>query len=94
MVSGAGLQNKVLEAMGCATPVVSTSIGNAGIRAENNKEIMIGDTPVEFAEHVINLLKDEALAGKIGRAGRAFVEANFSWESTTEKLLSLYNEII
>ena len=94
MVSGAGLQNKVLEAMGCATPVVSTSIGNAGIRAENYKEILIGDTPAEFAEHGINLLKDEAKAREIGRAGRAFVEANFGWESTTEKLLSLYNEII
>jgi len=94
MVSGAGLQNKILEAMACAAPVVSTSIGNAGIRAENNKEILIGDTPVEFAEQVINLLKDEAMARAIGRAGRAFVENNFGWESTTEKLLSLYDEII
>jgi len=93
MVSGSGLQNKILEAMACATPVVSSSIGNAGIKAVHAENILIGDTPEEFAAQIIELLHEPEKARSIGVSGRKFVEDNFGWESTRVKLLDLYSEI-
>ncbi len=93
LVSGAGLQNKVLEAMGCATPVVSTSIANAGIGAVDGVNILIADDPDKFAALVVKLLSDRDKAAEIGQNGRIFAEENFSWESTRDLLLQLYSEL-
>ena len=38
-----------------------------------------------FAEHIIHLLKDNALSSNMGEAGRA-VAANYDWKKITDKL--------
>jgi sugar transferase (PEP-CTERM/EpsH1 system associated) len=93
MVSGSGLQNKVLEAMGCATPVVSTSMANSGIGACHGSEILLSDEPVEFASHIVSLIKDRSKADTVGNGGRKFVEEKFSWEGTRLKLLEIYRSL-
>ncbi len=54
-----GVQNKILEAMALGTPVVSTTMGNGGIKATNGKEIVLADNSADFAKAVVDLLNDD-----------------------------------
>ena len=92
--SGTGIQNKILEAMSCGIPVVTTSFGNAGIRAMHNQEILVANDPKDFAKHVVALLLDEQKRNKIGQAGRKLVKEQFSWLSRAELLEHNYRRAI
>jgi len=94
VVYGAGIQNKVLEAMACATPVVSTPASLSALSAEPESEALAGGTAPEFARQVLRLLGDPELAGRIGAAGRRFVERGHSWDAVAQQLIENYNEVI
>lgn len=85
-----GIQNKVLEAMAMGKPVVCTSHALEGICAEPGKDIVRADAPEEFAEAVIQLLKDKARRTEIGKRARSFVENNFSWASNLAPLGTIF----
>ena len=77
---GAGLQNKVLEAMACGVPVVATSLANEGIGAADGSEILLAEEPEAFAGAVAQLLRDGARREELGRSARAFIERAWSWD--------------
>jgi glycosyltransferase involved in cell wall biosynthesis len=84
MREGAGIQNKVLEALYAGRPVVTTSIGNEGIDAAPGREILVSDDEAGFADAIDRLLRDPAAARDIARAGRAFARARFGWDGVIE----------
>ncbi len=92
--SGTGIQNKVLEAMACGVPVVSTKYGNSGIQATNGKEIVIADTPIEFAESVVSMLKSTNDRKRIAEGARRLVVERFSWKTKVDELVSFYKKVI
>ena len=47
---GAGIQNKVLEAMACGTPVVSTPLAMSGLETATGAELMVAGNPSEFSQ--------------------------------------------
>ncbi len=75
-----GVQNKVLEAMSMALPVVATSRANQGIRATSGEELIIRDDAAGFREAVLSLLESPAEGFSMGRRARAFVRAHFDWD--------------
>ena len=77
---GAGLQNKLLIGMSMEQPMVCTSVANEGIGAENGKHLLIADDPESFASAVVELLRDEEKANRIGRDAREYVEQFWTWE--------------
>lgn len=62
-----GVQSKVLEAMGMGVPVVATPSAIQGIDVANGQELLVGQTPEEFAACVIKLLNDAELRKTITR---------------------------
>lgn len=86
MTFGSGIKTKVLEAMAMGIPVVLTSIGAENIDAVNFRDWIVTDNNEEFADNVIQLLKDEKLMKSIGKAGRDFVETNWTWDKASEAL--------
>ncbi|MCQ3979107.1 MAG: hypothetical protein DPW09_37275, partial [Anaerolineae bacterium] len=58
---GGGTRLKILEAMALRTPVVATSKGAEGLEAKSGQHLLIADTPQEYAEAIICLLKDSHL---------------------------------
>lgn len=90
MRSGSGMQNKILEAMACELPVVTTHNGLEGIDAEPNEEILVADTSEIFAQSVISLLKVKTLHNKIAVNSRKYVAKNHSWELSNGKIIDMY----
>lgn len=89
MLFSAGVQNKMLEAMAVRIPVVSSKLGNEGLDAKPNEEILIADTEKEFAQKVIRLMKDKEYREEISRSGYEFVLKNFKWENILPRLNEL-----
>jgi sugar transferase (PEP-CTERM/EpsH1 system associated) len=85
----AGVQNKVLEAMAAARPVVTSSLVNAGLGAREGIEVLVADDAETTAKHIAKLLKDTSRRKEIGQAARQFVLEKYSWD----QLLRRMNEI-
>jgi sugar transferase (PEP-CTERM/EpsH1 system associated) len=83
---GAGMQNKVVQAMACELPVVATRVANEGIGADAGTNIVLCDDERSIADAIIRLLRDESERERVGQAARAFVEANWTWDANFERL--------
>lgn len=87
---GGGTRFKALEALACAAPVVSTTLGVEGVDVRNGQELLIADEPEAFAAAVLRLLEDAqkggALRRQLGAQGRRFVEQRYGWEQILPKL--------
>lgn len=77
---GSGMRTKVLEAMAGGLPVVSTSLGMAGIEAQTGVNCLIADTPEIFLQSVEWLLTDDRLNQSIAHAARELVESRHTLE--------------
>lgn len=86
MVSGSGLQNKLLEAMAMRLPCITTPLANDALHAEPDTQVLIGDTPQEVADHIIDLLHNEAQRDNLAAAGHAFVKEHYSWLASGRQL--------
>jgi sugar transferase (PEP-CTERM/EpsH1 system associated) len=75
-----GIQNKVLEAMACARPVVLTPEAAAGIRAMDDVHYVIAEDAPALAEATIALLGDVDARERIGAAARRFVTEHHRWD--------------
>ena len=77
---GRGIQNKVLQGMAMGLPVVASPLAARGVRAEPGVHLEVADGATAFAGHVARLLERPEARRDLGRAGRACVEAHYSWE--------------
>ncbi|UCE86153.1 MAG: glycosyltransferase [Deltaproteobacteria bacterium] len=89
---GAGMQNKLVQFMGCELPVVTTRIANEGIGGTDDKELLVRDDPDGFADAVIGLLRDPSERARLGRAAWRFAEAHWTWDALFEKLRGIFLE--
>jgi len=83
---GGGFRGKILEAMACGVPVVSTSLGAAGVPAMTGVNMFLADTPHGLAEHIGILLSDRRLRGSIAKRARKLVLDSFAWDSCVDAL--------
>lgn len=92
---GAGIQNKVLEGMACATPVVATPLAVSALNGlVHDRDVMVAQEPAEFAAKVIQLLEDTHLRQCLGASGRTFAEQHFSWDRTVAQLEEVYYGVV
>jgi glycosyltransferase involved in cell wall biosynthesis len=87
---GAGIQNKVLEAMACETPVIATSQAISALQVDPGAHLFAADEPVEFASRVIELMNDPGKRLEMGRAGRLYVENWHDWKKIAFELEMVY----
>lgn len=90
LLYGAGIQNKILEAMACGTPVITTGLAANGIQARAGVEFMVADDAPAFAAAIVDLLADPTKRSAIGAAGRAYVEQHHSWDAIVGQLEIIY----
>jgi glycosyltransferase involved in cell wall biosynthesis len=81
-----GIQNKVLEAMAMARPVVATTNCAAPIDAKVGDELLAAADVTEFVAQIETLLSDRARGDAIGRHARDRVVAGYSWDAHLSRL--------
>ena len=81
-----GIQNKVLEAMAMARPVVSSPQAAEGIDARDGDHLLVAADPAQEAERILALLADPARAQALGLAARARMEQRYRWSATLSDL--------
>ncbi|MCF8232283.1 MAG: glycosyltransferase [Bacteroidales bacterium] len=86
MQIGTGLQNKLLEAMAMKLPCITSRLANSSLNAEEEEEILIGNSPREYADHILGLLEDEEKCTALAENGHRFVLDNYDWYQATKKL--------
>jgi glycosyltransferase involved in cell wall biosynthesis len=90
MVYGVGIQNKVLEAMATATPVVATATAVRALNAQPGRDVLVAEDAPALARLILELLGDPGWATAVGAAGRAYVERAHRWEDAAARLEELY----
>jgi len=90
---GGGTSFKILEAMACGVPVITTSLGNA-IDAKENSEIVIARDADDFVVELKKLLEDEEFYKTISKNARSLIEKKFNWKKISQDLNSVYESII
>ncbi|HEY3412714.1 MAG TPA: glycosyltransferase [Armatimonadota bacterium] len=86
LLSGGGTRLKILEAMAAGRPVVSTSLGAEGLETRDREHLLIADTSSDFAESILQILRDDALAASLARSARALVEERYDWGILVRRL--------
>ncbi|MFH1423287.1 MAG: glycosyltransferase family 4 protein [Planctomycetota bacterium] len=87
----AGTQYKIIEAMACGCPVVTTSFSAEAINAVHGKHLIVaGASPEDFSTAVIDLFRNKLLQQELSVNARQYIQQQYDWE----KILKKYDEIV
>jgi len=84
-----GIQNKVLEAMAMARPVVTTPQALEGIDARPGRDLSVADDAAGFAQCVLDVMTG-ARGETMGASARRRVEAEYAWPASFARLDTLF----
>ncbi len=90
ILAGGSTRLKIVEAMAWGTPVVSTRVGAEGLEVTHEQNILLADTPDEFAACIERLLKDRDLWQRLSAAGRGLVAEHYS----ADRMVGQYRDIL
>jgi sugar transferase (PEP-CTERM/EpsH1 system associated) len=86
-----GVQNKVLEAMAMAKPVIATSPATQALDVASGEELLVADEPAKFADSVLAAIDAPS---SIGMKGRLYVERHHQWTRNFAALDHLLGEVL
>ena len=89
-----GTRLKILEAMASGLPVVSTSVGVAGLGLQSGVHALVTDTEEGMAKEALAVLNDKKLADKIGKNGQKFVRDNYDWKQIVKLHGDIYKSVL
>ncbi len=87
---GGGTRLKLLQAMAMGSAIVATSLGAEGFPVIDGQELLLADTPADFARAVLTLLDAPGRRAQLGMFARRFAEANYGWDILVPRLEALY----
>jgi glycosyltransferase involved in cell wall biosynthesis len=88
VMSGSGINIKMLDYLSFGLPVVSTSIGARGLNAENKKHLLISDLD-SFADNIRKILQDSRISKKLKENGKKLIEEKFLWSDIRGRMLQI-----
>ncbi|MGB8594115.1 MAG: glycosyltransferase family 4 protein [Candidatus Sulfotelmatobacter sp.] len=91
---GGGTRLKIFEAMAMGKAVISTSVGAEGLAVRSGENILLADTPGDFAESVISVLRDPKRRHHLGTTARTLVQENYSWRTVAEGFARTLQDLI
>jgi glycosyltransferase involved in cell wall biosynthesis len=93
MISGAGIKNKLLEAMALRLACVATSRALSGLKATPQRNLLVADDEEEFAAAIVSLIRGEERRAVLGRSGREYVCTAHSWAQVAQEYTAVYEDI-
>jgi polysaccharide biosynthesis protein PslH len=94
LLHGSGTRFKILEALAVGTPLVSTTLGAAGIPLQDGVHARLADQPADFAAAVIDVLRDPAAAAARAAAGRQLLVGEFGRAVNRDRLSRLIDRFL
>jgi glycosyltransferase involved in cell wall biosynthesis len=94
IVYGVGTQNKVLEAMACAAPVVATPQAVSALQTRAGEAVLVAEGAEGLAAEILRLLDDEALRRRLAEAGHRYVVQHHHWGTISAVLEEHYRELV
>jgi sugar transferase (PEP-CTERM/EpsH1 system associated) len=91
---GGGTRLKIFEAMAMGKAVVSTSVGAEGLPVQSGENILLADTPNDFADSVVSLLRDANERRRLGTSARALVQEKYSWPRVAESFARTLHDAV
>ncbi|QDV43217.1 GDP-mannose-dependent alpha-(1-6)-phosphatidylinositol monomannoside mannosyltransferase [Stieleria neptunia] len=89
-----GIQNKVLEAMACGLPVITTTESAEGIDAIDGSEFIIADDEAAWADAICDLASDPQRRTSIGNAARDLVVNHYAWSARMQQITELIQKAV
>ena len=86
MFIGAGMQNKILEAMSSELPVITTTLAAEAFKEKNLSKVLEANSSFEFAKAIQYYLLNEGAQISDGKKNRIYVEEKYSWKISNLKL--------
>jgi len=93
ILRGAGTRVKIFEAMAAGIPIVSTTLGAEGINVTPEKDILLADTPEQFARQVVALLNQPSFQFDIAAEAHRLVVEKYEWANIAKQLAGEYYAI-
>ena len=90
---GGGTRIKIPEAMAMGKPVVATPVGAEGLPFSDGREIRIAEHPEQFAQAVVELLRNPSLRNSIGTHARRRVASDYSWDAVVDRLEAILEQV-
>jgi glycosyltransferase involved in cell wall biosynthesis len=94
MQTGAGIQNKILEAMAVGSIVVTTSYSAFPIARKEDYVLLIADTPQEWIKLIVDIYKNPEKYSHIRKNAREYIKHNFTFEKFRDKLMLIIDEVL
>lgn len=91
---GAGIQNKVLEAMACGAAVIASPQACSALQTQPGRDLLVAETDDAFAQAILNLLERPARQRELGQAARHYVEHHHSWDAAAACFEQIYHRAI
>ena len=88
---GGGTRLKIVESLAIGTPVVSTTIGAQGLDLVHNANILLADTPQDFATQILRGLARPPLRHHLTSNGLQTARERFSWRRIGARLAATYH---
>ena len=92
LLSGSGIRVKIIEAMSIGKTVITTTVGAQGIDYTDGENILIADTPEQFAQQIKRCLEDDAFCSRVGEAAARLVAEQYNEQKLAEQLIDFYNK--
>ena len=92
LLSGSGIRVKIIEAMSIGKTVITTTVGAQGIDYTDGENILIADTPEQFARQIKRCLDDDAFCSRVGEAAARLVADQYDRKKLAEELIEFYNK--
>ncbi|HQO49023.1 MAG TPA: glycosyltransferase, partial [Bacteroidales bacterium] len=93
LLSGSGIRIKIIEAMAAGKTVITTEIGAEGILYQNNHNILIANTKLDFVNAVSRIINKPGLYHEIGANARKLIEEVYDKKQIVRRLLIFYENI-
>ncbi len=94
ILHGSGMRFKILEAMACNIPVVSTTLGAQGIAVKDGESIMLADDPITFVQAILTLLQDCHKREQLAQRGLALLRQHYTVAVNRERIQRLVEECL
>ena len=90
---GAGVKGKINTSMSYGVPVIATTIAAEGMNLVHGADILVADTPTDFANAIVQAYDDEQLWTTLSDCGKANIEQHFSFATAENQLHQIIGDV-